>query len=178
MSNEISLTKKYNKKLFHPFLLDIYDINNNTHAIMPELISTRTNTTINDYKYVSNKPFTSVDNSINSVFGTNKHFLMYNFNINNIDDIFNLINNLIIGKNNIQTVNFMLNLIIKTYIDEIDDIYIDKFIDFYKKYLKYFHNVEIEYSKIFKIFKKNLELLDEKNKDIIHSNIINNILSK
>jgi hypothetical protein len=178
MSNEIQLTQKYNKRIFHPFLLDIYEINTNTHAIMPELISTRTNTTINDYKYISNKLFTSVDNSINSVFGTNKHFLMYNFNINSIDDIFNLINNLIIAKNNIQTIDFMLNLIISTYTNEIDDVYIDKFIDFYKKYFKYFFNIEIEYTKVFKIFKKNLEFLDDKNKEIIHSNIINNILSK
>jgi hypothetical protein len=72
----------------------------------------------------------------------------------------------------------MLNLIIKTYIDEIDDIYIDKFINFYKQYFQYFYNIEIEYSKTFKIFKNILDTLDETNKDIIHSNIINNILLK
>jgi hypothetical protein len=72
----------------------------------------------------------------------------------------------------------MLNLIIKTYIDEIDDIYIDKFINFYKQYFQYFYNIEVEYSKTFEIFKNILDTLDETNKDIIHSNIINNILLK
>jgi hypothetical protein len=176
MSDEKVLTNNYNIKIFHPFLLNFCDVNKkNTHAIIPELISINTNT-IEDYKYVSTNSSTNKQN-IDVLFDY-KYFLMYNFNITNIDDIFNLINNLIIGKNSIETINFMLNLIIQTYVDEINDIYIDKFIIFYKQYFKYFYNTEIEYSKIFKIFKNSLDTLDERNKDIIHSNIINNIISK
>ena len=194
MSNEKPLTQNYNTnnlKIFHPFLLNFYDITKkNTHAIMPQLISSNTNT-IEDYKIISNNDSISIDTNIDLIFGNNKYFLMYNFNIKNIDDIFELLNNLINGKNNIQTIDIILNLIINVFIDEIDDIYTDKFIIFYTEYFKKFFEITIEYKQIFKIIRIYLEKAKieinkakEQNKEKenisnrIHSDIINNILSK
>jgi hypothetical protein len=68
------------------------------------------------------------------------------------------------------------------YKEEIDDIYIDKFINFYKIYFEKFFETTIEYKNMFKVIKNNLEKeYDINNKleyYIIHKNIINNILAK
>ena len=172
MSDEKVLTNNYNIKIFHPFLLNFCDVNKkNTHAIIPELISINTNT-IEDYKYVSTNSSTNKQN-IDVLFDY-KYFLMYNFNIKKIEDIFELLTNLINGKNNINTIDFILNLIFNVFKYEIDDINTDKFINFYKEYFLKFFQITIEYKQIFKIIR--LEL--EKESNFIHSNIINNILSK
>jgi hypothetical protein len=171
MSDEKVLTNNYNIQIFHPFLLNFCDVNKkNTHAIIPELISINTNT-IEDYKYVSTNASTNKQNI--NVFDY-KYFLMYNFNIKKIEDIFELLTNLINGKNNIITIDFILNLIFNVFKYEIDDINTDKFINFYKEYFLKFFQITIEYKQIFKIIRINLE----KESKLIHSNIINNILSK
>ena len=186
MSIEKPLTKNYNindLKIFHPFLLNFQEISKKEiHAIMPELNSTE------DYKIVSNHNNNSINTDIDLIFGNNKYFLMYNFNIKNIEDIPELLNNLINGKNNIETINFLLNLIMNVFKDEIDDIYTDKFIIFYKEYFSKFFKINIEYKQIFKFIRIYLEKAkeyesksskqDENIFNNIHSNIINNILSK
>jgi L-2-hydroxyglutarate oxidase LhgO len=54
MSKEKPLTKNYNTTIFHPFLLNFNDITKkNTHAIIPELISSKnTNNTLDDFKII------------------------------------------------------------------------------------------------------------------------------
>jgi len=191
MSKEKPLTKNYNTRIFHPFLLNFFDITKkNTHAIIPELKSSNIiNNTIDDYKIISDndiklKNINEKDKikKKNKSKEHNKLFLMYNFNIKTIDDIFVLLNNLIDGNNNINTIDYLLNLIMGVYKEEIDDIYIDKFINFYKIYFEKFFETTIEYKNMFKVIKNNLEKeYDINNKleyYIIHKNIINNILAK
>ena len=191
MSKEKPLTKNYNTTIFHPFLLNFFDITKkNTHAIIPELKSSNINTnTIDDYKIISDndiklKNINEKDKikKKNKSKEHNKLFLMYNFNIKTIDDIFGLLNNLIDGNNNINTIDYLLNLIMGVYKEEIDDIYIDKFINFYKIYFEKFFETTIEYKNMFKVIKNNLEKEYDMNNKleyyIIHKNIINNILAK
>jgi hypothetical protein len=191
MSKEKPLTKNYNTTIFHPFLLNFFDIaKKNTHAIIPELKSSNINTnTIDDYKIISDnniklKNINEKDKIKKKTKSKehNKLFLMYNFNIKTIDDIFVLLNNLIDGNNNINTIDYLLNLIMNVYKEEIDDIYIDKFINFYKIYFEKFFETTIEYKNMFKVIKNNLEKeYDINNKleyYIIQKNIINNILAK
>ena len=189
MSKEKPLTKNYDITIFHPFLLNFNDITKkNTHAIIPELISSKnTNNTLDDFKIISDNKLKEKNVNEKEIIiknfkkskEQNKYFLMYNFNIKNIDDIFELLDNLIDGNNNINTIDFLLNLIISVFKDEFDDIYIDKFINFYKIYFKKYFEITIEYKNMFKIIKNNLE----KEYDIIntakfykiHTNIIKSI---
>ena len=60
------------------------------------------------------------------------------------------------------------------YIDEIDDISIDKFIDFYQKYFRKFFSVEIDYKKIFKQIQNSIKTTNK----FYHNDILNNILKK
>jgi hypothetical protein len=190
MSKEKPLTKNYNTTIFHPFLLNFNDITKkNTHAIIPELISSKNNlNTLDDFKIISDNKIKEKDkekdkeNYIKNFKKSkeqNKYFLMYNFNIKNIDDIFELLNNLIDGNNNINTIDFLLNLIISVFKDEIDDIYIDKFINFYKIYFEKYFETTIEYKNMFKIIKNNLEkeydIINTSEYYQIHTNIIKSI---
>ena len=189
MSKENPLTKKYNTTIFHPFLLNFNDITKkNTHAIIPELISSKNNNnTLDDFKIISDNKLKekNVDEKEIKIKNfkkskeQNKYFLMYNFNIKNIDDIFELLNNLIDGNNNINTIDFLLNLIISVFKNEIDDIYIDKFINFYKIYFEKYFETTIEYKKMFKIIKNNLEkeydIINTAEYYQIHTNIIKSI---
>ena len=197
MSKEKPLSKNYNTTIFHPFLLNFYDITKkNTHAIIPELTSSNNNSTsgtnnlsLDDFKIISDKNIKQIDKDKDKEIKhfkkskeQNKYFLMYNFNIKTIDDIFELLNNLIDGNNNINTIDFLLNVIISVFKDEIDDIYIDKFINFYKNYFEKYFETTIEYKNIFKIIKNNLEkeydIINKSDYYEIHKNIINNILAK
>ena len=193
MSKEKPLTKNYSTTIFHPFLLNFNDITKkNTHAIIPELISSNKNNNLDDFKIISDKKIKEKDHLLSEnerkiknfkkSKEQNKYFLMYNFNIQTIDDIFDLINNLIDGNNNINTIDYLLNLIISVFKDEIDDIYIDKLINFYKIYFEQYFETTIEYKNIFKIIKNNLEkeydIINKSDYYEIHKNIINNILTK
>jgi hypothetical protein len=188
MSKEKPLTKNYNTTIFHPFLLNFNDITKkNTHAIIPELISSKNNlNTLDDFKIISDNKLKDKDKDKENYIKNfkkskeqNKYFLMYNFNIKNIDDIFELFNNLIDGNNNINTIDFLLNLIISVFKDEIDDIYIDKFINFYKIYFEKYFETTIEYKNMFKIIKNNLEkeydIINTAEYYQIHTNIIKSI---
>jgi len=186
MSKEKPLTKNYDTTIFHPFLLNFNDITKkNTHAIIPELISSKNiNNTLDDFKIISDNKLKEKNVNENEIKiknfkkskEQNKYFLMYNFNIKNIDDIFELLNNLIDGNNNINTIDFLLNLIISVFKDEINDIYIDKLINFYKIYFEKYFETIIEYKTIFKIIKNNLEkeydIINTEDYYKIHTNII------
>jgi hypothetical protein len=179
MSKEVQLTEKYNQTIFHPLLLNIYPIKNDSYAIIPDLILNHTNT-IDNYKYISNNNTkNNIVNDFEKIFNSNEYFLMCNLNIKNIDDVFPVLDNLINGKNEIQTIDFIMNIIMLIYYNNIDDIQTDKFIDFYIKYLEKYYKIKIEYKNIFKIIRVNLNKTINNNEiNNIHSNIINNILLK
>jgi hypothetical protein len=187
MSQEIQLTEKHSKTIFHPLLLNIYPIKNDSYAIVPNLILNNTNT-IEDYKYTSNSNITNnIVNNFEKIFNSNEYFLMCSLNITNIDDVFPLLDNLIGAKNKNETIDFIMNLIMSVFYNKIDDIHTDKFVEFYIKYLQKYYKTNVEYKNIFKIIRVNLSnlvnnnLIDDKKQNMIneiHSNIINNILLK
>ena len=180
MSKEVQLTEKYNQTIFHPLLLNIYPVKNDNYAIVPNLILNNTNT-IDDYKYISNNNIKNdIVKNFEKIFNSNEYFLMCNLNIKNIDDVFPVLDNLINGKNEVQTIDFVMNIIMSIYYKNIDDIQTDKFINFYIKYLDKYYTTKTEYKNIFKIIRINLNKVINNNDliDNIHSNIINNILLK
>jgi len=191
MSKEIQLTEKHSKTIFHPLLLNIYPIKNDSYAIVPNLILNNNSiNTIEDYKYTSNSNTkNNIVNNFDKIFNSNEYFLMCSLNIKNIEDVFPVLDNLINAKNENQTINFIINVIMSVFYNDIDDIQTDKFVDFYIKYLEKYYKVKVEYKNIFKIIRVNLNkfinnnLIDKdenkhNNNNEIHSNIINNILLK
>jgi len=176
MDKEEILTTNGYEEIFHPFLLKNFSVKKTDYAIIPKYI---TSDKIDQYKIFSNsikKPDTSeiLDSKQIKDYMTSGHFfLSCNLEINSIDDIYRAIDELILSNRKIQTINFVLNIILKTWINEIDDISIDKFVEFYQKYFLKFYSIAIDYKKMFKQIQLSL-----KNTDLIHDDIINNILKK
>lgn len=175
MSKEKVLTSNGYSIIFHPFLLKTFDTKINDYAIIPQYANSDI---IDNYKNFSNNNTTFTNNltslDINNYFTSNEFFLSANLQINSINDIYQKLDELIISDRKLRTIDIILNIIILTYKKDIDDIAIDKLIDFYQKYFDKFFSKQIEYKNIFKQIQISIEL-DEIN---YHDYIVNNILKK
>jgi len=183
MSKEIKLTQKYNN-IFHPLLLNLINSDKKIYAILPDSKLLTNDNKIENYNLVSSNNSNNTNNIIDSkdIFNSPSYFLLCSFNITKWEDAYQVINSLIESENNIDTINFIIDMILHVFFESIDDIETDKLIEFYKKYfLKYF-KISIDYRKIFKIIRLFIEKeLDNSLKKIkisanIHSNIKNNVL--
>ena len=174
MSKENNITNSGYEEIFHPVLFKKFTVKKNDHAIIPKYSgSDKIDDWINfDTDSVKDKILTS-NQLDNIIFGID-FFLSVNLQINSVDDIFNKIDDLIVANRKLETIDLILNAILYNFNSEIDDIYIDKFIDFYQKYFSLFFKTQVEYKKIFKEIQKSIQ-----NKSIfIHTQIVNNILKK
>ena len=172
MSKYIFITnqnKNNDRPFFHPFLLDFYN-HHNVSAIIPILNKFKDKKIISSADNIQNIQQISYD-EMNSIYFSNKYFLLANFYINDINDIYNVLNELIINKNNIKTINNIFEIIFSVFKKDFDDINIDKIISIYILYFQQFYNKTIEYYKIFSSIKNNID------NDNIHKNIIKIILS-
>jgi hypothetical protein len=176
MDKEKILTSNGYESIFHPFLLKVYPVKKTDYAILPKYVNSDK---FDQYKIFSNS-IKKVDTSnildstqIKDYFSSGHFFLSTNLEINSIDDVYQVIDELITSNRKIETIDLVLNIIFKTWIKEIDDIYIDKFIDFYQKYFMKFYSLDIDYKKMFKQIQSSIVT-----KDLIHDDIINNILKK
>jgi len=134
MSEEKILTYNSYNNIFHPLLLKSFDVKNNDYAIIPKYNGSDL---IDNYQNFSNEnkfPENILSSlEIDNYFTSNNFLLSANLQINSIDDVYLKINDLLISNRKIQTVNFIIEIIFNTFKDKIDDIGIDKLIDFYKK---------------------------------------------
>ena len=176
IDKEEILTNNGYTEIFHPFLLNSFLIKKTDYAILPKYI---TSDKIDQYKNFSNST-KKLDTSkfldskqIKDYLLSGHFFLSTNLEINSIDNVYQAINGLITSNRKIKTIDLVLNIIFSTWINEIDDIYIDKFVDFYQKYFMKFYSIDINYTKMFKQIKSSILT-----KDLIHNDIINNILKK
>lgn len=175
MDKEFKITNSGYGQIFHPTLLKNFTVKKNDHAIIPKYSgSDKIDEWTNFSTSTSNDKTILSSNEIDDIiFGTN-FFLSVNLQINSLDDVFIKINDLLVANRKIETIDLILNAILYNFNSEIDDIYIDKFIDFYQKYFSLFFKTQTEYKKIFREFQKSLQ-----NKStFIHSEIVNNILKK
>lgn len=175
MSNEKILTNNNYNVIFHPFLLKTFITKKNEFAIIPKYIDSDI---IDNHKNFSNNSI-SFDNilsvsDINDYFTSNLFFLSANLQINSIDDIFQKLDELIISNRKLETVDFIVNIILHEFKDQFDDILIDKLIDFYQKYFNNFFSKQIEYKVLF----KQLQQVIETKTITPHTDTVNNILKK
>lgn len=178
MNQEQILTTNKFEDIFHPFLLKNFTVKKDKYAILPISTSNKSDK-IDQYKNISNSnkkiDETKILNSkqIKNYFTSGEFFLLANFQANSLDDIYQLIDELILSNRKMETIDRVLNIIFKTWGEQIDDISIDKFVNFYQKYFTKFYSVNIEYQKMFKQIQSSLKI-----NDLIHNDIINNILKK
>lgn len=178
MNQEQILTSNGFDNIFHPFLLKNFPTKKSDYAILP--ISTSKESDLTDNQKNFSNTIKKIDHStildskqINDYFSSGFFFLLTNLQINSVNDIEQALNELIVSNRKMETIDLVINLIFKTWINEIDDILIDKFIEFYQKYFKKFYSLDINYQKMFKQIQSSLGT-----KDLIHNDIINNILKK
>jgi hypothetical protein len=174
MDKEKILTSNGYGEIFHPFLLKVFNVKKTDYAILPKYI---TSDKIDQYKIFSNS-IKKVDTSnileprqIKDYYTSGNFFLSTNLEINCIDNVYQAIDGLITSNRKIETIDLVLTIIFNTWINEIDDIYIDKFVDFYQKYFMKFYSLDINYTKMFKQIQSSIL-----KKNLIHNDIINNIL--
>jgi hypothetical protein len=175
MSDEKILTNNGFNVIFHPFLLKRYNSKINDYAIIPQYTGSDT---IDSYKKFSNNTKTFTNNltskDIEKYFTSNEFFLSANLQINSINDIYQKLDELIISNRKIGTIDIILDIILSTYKKDMDDIAIDKLIDFYQKYFNNFFSKQIEYKELFKQLQQTIEL----NINKPHDYLVNNILKK
>ncbi len=174
MDKEFSITNSGYDKIFHPALLKNFIVKKNDHAIIPQYSGSDKIDEWTNFSTTKTTFNSLTSNEIdNIIFGTD-FFLSVNLQINSLNDIFPKIDDLITANRKLETIDLILNATLYNFNSQIDDIYIDKFIDFYQKYFSLFFKTQVEYKKIFKEIQKSLQ-----NKNIpIHSEIVNNILKK
>lgn len=175
------LSKQYQNIIFHPMTLSFSPvISNPNSAIIPEL-NKNTQLSGNEYEYryfysnEQNKPIEK-NNTINEIFQSDVYFMLINFQITNINDIYEHLNNIVNDINNhYKTINFIFNKIYKIFRNKFDDINIDKLVYVYINYFKKHYDNIISYYKMFTIIKNKI---DDQNieSSSIHENIYEEIL--
>jgi len=157
MNKEFVITKKYNNnnnEIFNPFYLDIIKKRGS-------IILSNNNDLLNQDTLITNKNVTNIISDINeleNLFFDYNYMLLANFNIKNVNDIFDNLMDIINYNNNIETIDIIFTMILYNYKDQFKDILnIDKLINIYKMYLKY---DDINYKKIFEIIKDNFNKED------------------
>ena len=172
---ETPLTKSNFNTIFHPFLLKTFTTKSNDYAIIPKYIGSEI---IDDWKNFSNVK-TQPENfelnlDLNDYYTSDEFFLCANLQINSIDQIYQKIDDLIASGRKLQTVDFILNIIFNTFKNELDDIAIDKIVDFYKKYFHVYFSKQIDYQIMF----KQIQTQSQSQTKFSHTIIVNNILKK
>ncbi len=174
MSEENKITNSGYTKIFHPVLLKYFDVKENDYAIIPKYVgSDKIEELVNISNEKNDKKILTSEEINDEIFGLN-FFLTVTLQIKSLEDVFSKIDDLISANRKLQTIDLLMNMILENFYSEIDDIYIDKFIDFYQKYFSLFFKTQIDYKKIFKAFQNSLKEKSHK----IHSEIVNNILKK
>jgi hypothetical protein len=172
----------FTDKELHPILLNFYDKKIEYSSIFPKLnINQNNKQYLVPYKIDNFKLYEKTDNIYQNFNKFNlNYYLLIHFNIENLNDIINFLNNIIEKNLNIDTINLITNLIFENYYNDFDDNRnIDKIINYYKQYFLIYYNIDVHYNDIFKIFRK---IIDKNstiifNNKTIHNDIVNNILN-
>lgn len=181
MQTDNFVSKQYSQKILHPLLLTDLNIIHSNHksAIMPQLKNKKElSNTIDDFIFFKDnnkKDKIKTYCEIDELFQSDEYFLLSHFNISKIEDIYDMLKSLIYGKNHINTINYILNIIFSIFKTQFDDINIDKIVYLYIDLFKIYYDEKIIYSKIFNTIK---DLIDDKETDtsIIHTLIVRKII--
>ncbi len=174
MSKENKITKSGYDEIFHPVLLKKFTVKKNDYGIMPKYNGSDKISNWNIFTTNKTKEKILTSEQIDTIIFGISFFLSVNLQINSLDDVFTKLDDLITANRKLETIDLIVNAILYNFNSEIDDIYTDKFFDFYQKYFSLFFKTQVEYKKIFKEIQKSLQ-----NKNIfIHTEIVNNTLNK